>query len=798
MVSIPFALFLLLFACTGSAGRGSCGVTLVVVGSTGDLARRYIWPAAFEQFLAGWGSRDCRFSALYAAARSLVKETDRLWESITSNIKCPQEASINCFEAKTLFQEAIQFIQLDGNQSYASLSASIEQHYLRINRTEVGRIFYLAVPSTAYASIARHIDVWGRPALGGGWVCVVMEKPFGTNFKSAKALSVELSKFLREEEIYVVDHFLGKVGVQQITPFRERNRGSLDRIWNCDGIQSVEIAIKERIGIEGRAHFYDKYGVVRDVFQNHLTEMLVQTVIALPTLGERFDYINRKNRILSKVYPPKLHSTILGQYSDYHTHLFADGVVNNPGNTSLTPTFAGVAIHLRDPNWLGVPFVLISGKHLNVRKAYVRITFRNIQFRPHPQEPACAADIVFLVQSEAFEEPGVLISEQLDHLHLVPPFKSWLQRSVNFEGCPYLFMHLAVPAPSNSYVSLLGSILQQEKDNFVDTKSFLLSWEIWSPLLLEIEEERPYLHVYDPDSTGALAFGLHGTNILPEFSPNFDNGDSGISTAGVKIRPNIRIRSFGIEEMSLVSGSVAQIATHLASYISQVAVKMVEEKKSFHVAFPGGSSPLVVYQSLVLEQRHRMPWGSVHIWQTDERCVQWNDSNSNFHQLSKHLLSLLPIPHTNSHRIPVSLHGGLCNTTDRGVEMYEWELGLHAPQRELDLILLGVGSDGHVASVFPERAVEKEEGGGVRLVELSDSYPIYVKRRMTLSLDTVLKSKKIVLLITGEMKGAVYNTLALCLEEGISREDCLFPAVELIKRASNGQLTVYCTIPGCR
>ena len=798
MVPVPLGLLLLLFACTGSASRGSCGVTLVVVGGTGDLARRYIWPAAFEQFLADWRSRDCGLSSLFAATRSLVKERDidMLWESISSNIKCPQEASINCFEAKTLFREALHFMQLDGNQTYALLAASIEQHYIRINRTEVGRIFYLAVPSTAYASISRHVDAWGRSGIGEGWVRVVMEKPFGSDLKSAKSLSVELSKFLHEEEIYLVDHYLGKVGLQQITLFRERNRESLGRIWNSGGVQNVEIAVKERIGIDGRSHFYDKYGVVRDVFQNHLTEMLVQTVVALPTLGEHSNYITHKNRVLSKVYPPKLHSTILGQYSDYHTHLSVDGVMYSSGNASLTPTFAGVAVYLRDPNWLGVPFVLISGKRLNVREAYIRIRFKNLLFHPYPQEPACAADIVFLVQSEAFEEPGILISEQFNRLHLVPPCKSWLQRRVKFEGCPYLFMHLAVSAPSNSYVSLLVSILQGKKDNFVDPKSLLLSWKIWTPLLLDIEEGSPPLHVYDTDSTGALAFQLHGTKIFPEFLPNFDDGDSGISKAGVKVRPNIHIRSFG-KETSLVSGSVVEVATHLSNVISQLAVKTVKEKDSFHVAFPGGSSPVVIYQSLVLEQRQTVPWENVHIWQTDERCVKWNDSSSNFHQLSEHLLSLVAIPHTNTHRMPVSLCGGLCNTTDRGIEMYEWELWLHAPQRGLDLILLGVGSDGHVASVFPERAVVKEEGAGVRLVELSDSYPIFVKKRMTLSLDTILKSKKIILLITGGKKQAVYDTLAQCLEDKRRGEDCSFPAAELIKRASNGQLTVYCTIPGC-
>ena len=795
---------LLLLVFVHSEEPKSCGITIVVLGSTGDLARRYIWPAVFERFLARLRSRDCSLHTLYAAGRKPVVNEEELWGVISANLRCPSEDNSNCSHEKTLFREHTHFIQLEGEESYKSLAESIEQDYVLGSRAEVGRLFYLAVPPSAYVFIAQKIDQYARLRSGSCWIRVAVEKPFGHDLKSAKILSEELLKYLKEEEIYRIDHYLGKPGVQQILPFRERNKDTLRKIWNGHWIQRVEIALKEKLGVEGRSQYYDKYGVVCDVIQNHLTEVLVLTAMNVHTPESVGNFLSSKNKFLSKVYPPKLHSTLLGQYSTYHTHLSADGVLYNPGNNSHTPTFAAVAVYLRDPDWLGVPYVLLSGKQLGERAAYVRITFKTAQFTPLVSVVKCVPDIVFLVQSEAISVPGVLVAEELKRLSLVPPYEHWLVRDVTFEGCPYVFMYPRDALSSNAYVSLIKGVLEGSKEQFVDMTSLLLSWAVWTPLLSEIDLAKPVMQVYSADSLDSLSFGLDETRVVSMLSPHTDNGAS----VDVRVSPNLPpslslpapslgVGVIGSQGSMLVTGHPAQVCSKLAGYISQLAVDTVGRNGSFHVALPGGASPLPLFQSLVLEQRHSMPWQGTHVWQSDERCVERNNTHSNFLQLSEHLLSLVPIPHTNVHPMPVSLHSGLCVSTDRGTELYERELERYAKGR-MDLTVVGVGMDGHVASVFPNTVVEEEEGEGVRLVQLCSSHPVHVKRRMSLSLDTILESRHIALVIAGEGKKTVYDAMLRCVGDNEASVDCQLPVVELVRRASRDQLTVFHMLLECR
>ena len=170
---------------------------------------------------------------------------------------------------------------------------------------------------------------------------VVLEKPFGSDLASAKLLASEISKYLREEEIYRVDHHLCKFGVEQILPFRGMNSAWLTPLWNKESIQYIEIAMKERVDVKGRSKFYNSYGVIRDVLQNHLTEILVQLLV--PTShGENSltsqQFIAAKKSILSKLYPPLLRHSLLGQYIDYRKHLHKDGVLVSDENSSVSLT----------------------------------------------------------------------------------------------------------------------------------------------------------------------------------------------------------------------------------------------------------------------------------------------------------------------------------------------------------------------------------------------------------------------------------------------------------------------------
>ena len=764
---------LLLFAADSEAPNVR-GITVVVLGSTGDLAKRYIWPALFDIFRTP--STGYSVAALYAAVRHQVDDDKSF---ITANVDCFKQSNAGeCWAMAKHFSSFVQVVQLEGLETYASLSDTIE-HYLSQNKIEeVGRLFYLAVPPFAYPSIVEKISNQLRPVSKSTLIHVIFEKPFGHDIHSAKQLSEDVMQFLTNEEIYLIDHYLGKPGAQEILSFRKRNSLVLEDLWNRNGIEHIEISVKETVGLEGRSHFYDKYGVICDVMQNHLTELFVQVTVNM----DDGDYLSSKNRLLSRVYPPRLQGVLLGQYSTYISHLDNDGVVVNALNESKTPTFAAVALHLRDPKWIGVPFILISGKQLNTRSAYVKIVFKKFHFTPLYQQNECESSIIFLIQSEVFMQPGVLISEDLINLSLVSPEDNWIHEEVMYEDCPHTFLHSNSVVETNPYVKLLRDAFNSHKKNFVQISSLLHSWKVWSPLLSEIHLRNPPVYSYDATHLEQLAFRLSGTQISPLFPKHMEWGT---------ILHSVSDKScIGKQRISVVSNTYAGISNMVAQFLSKEAIKSVTAKGSFHIAVPGGSSPLGLFQSLVLDHWGTIPWSHTHLWFTDERCVSWNNSESNFLQLSDHLISLAPIPFVNIHPMPVLLHSGYCVTTDRGTELYERELKIYA-DGEMDIVVLGLGKDGHIASLFPMVAVKEVIGSGVQIQQLVNSYTVHTKRRMTLSLDTILKAKTIVLLVSGEGKETIYNTLLDCLERNTNSDVCALPVVELATRVKHKQFLIY-------
>ena len=780
---------LVLLSSVVSEPAKTCGVTVVVLGSSGDLAKRYVWPALFENFQTfSDPSTECGISGLYAAVRKPVDNEREHLDRITCNVGCNNVSGMSdCSEKLALFRGSIHVVQLDHAESYASLAVTINYLHSLNGIEEVGRIFHLAVPPFAFPSIAKKISDHLRPVPKQSWIRVILEKPFGHDIHSASKLLEDIMQFLTSDELYLIDHYLGKVGVQGILSFRERNSKVLESLWNRNGIQNIEIAMKERVGVEGRSLFYDKYGVICDVMQNHLTELLVLVAVNIQhTWNRTADYLSSKNDLLSRVYPPSLQNTLLGQYSAYLTHLERDGISYNAGNESLTPTFAAVALHMRDPDWIGIPFLLISGKQLDVRSAYVRIVFTKTHFTLVGSGKECASSIVFLIQSEAFMQPGVLVSKDLQHLPLVSPTDNWLQEEVVYEECPYMFLHPQGEVSSNAYVCLLKDVLDGNKQRFVDITSLLFSWKVWSPLLSEIQVKKPVIHLYDPTSLDALAFRLNGTQMTPLLQTHMER-DTILLTVSNATQE-------GQYSIDVVSDAPVIISNKVARYISGLAKETVREKGSFHVAFPGGSSLLGLFQSLVLDYQHAIPWRHTHIWQTDERCVNKNDSQSNFLQLSNHLLSLVPVPLINMHPMPVLLHSGYCVHIDGGMELYEREIEHHT-RGKMDLVLLGLGEDGHIASIFPKVAVEKEIGNGVRIEQLVSSYPVHVRTRMSLSLETILGSKRILLMVAGKGKEAIYNTLLDCIEGSLDSVEFDLPVIELATRVQYNQMIIYHLLP---
>ena len=781
---------------------------MIIFGSTGDLARRYLWPAMFDNYAHKRSPvlRRCQL-AVFGVSRSPITDEEQLWGHVTANVSCEEGKGIDfCEDQLFQFRKSSELVFVRADEHYRALSNKIEAFYVSRKLSEIGRIFYLSVPPSAYGGIVQNIHMHARPRQSI-WLRIVLEKPFGHDLTSAKKLASDLSASLSEEEIFRVDHFLGKVGVEQILSFRHRNARYLSPIWNQEHIDRIEIMAKEKLDVKGRTSFYDKYGVIRDMLQNHLTEMLVRTVAELSSSDKDPSiFLQAKKKLLVKIYPPRPDDVILGQYDEYQSHVNEECDCAHDHCGSETPTFASAVLFIRDPDWIRVPIVLTSGKKLDTKSTLVRVVFKQGRF-PISQHSAksCLPEIIFLVYDDKLKTPGVLVSSPLLMLKWTSPFDGWLREMVAFSTsspeCQYAFFHPTEAPPSNAYISVIGALLDGRRDMFVDTESLFAAWQIWTPILRDIDKHRAEVTTLYSSSSD-IGYDHWQTRLsLPKVRRSLTTcsvGELSTSLSSACTHGTFSAM-FGFE---MLIDSQHHVAMSVANAIYQAALRSIKERGSFHLALPGGSSPLGVFEVLVLRYASVFPWNSTHIWQTDERCVPQNTTDSNFKQLTEALLLYIPLPLLHVHPMPVALHlQPSCSPDDNSHTIYEATItNITGHGGSLDYIVLGVGKDGHVASIFPDKAVVEQNtsvSGMINVVTLADEYPVGVKRRLSMTFKVLSSARSIALLIMGEEKREVVGSLHHCfdgeppLNDLLSEEKCNLPVARLLRMARKEQLTVF-------
>ena len=748
-----------------------CGYTVVLLGSTGDLAKRYIWPALFENSLSldSIVANDCVSHELvvFGGSRSPIVDRDAILAKVLVNTKC-NEGDDRCLHMLKMFQKFIRFVQVSKPEDYEKLALGIAVEYEARNLTELGRLVYLSIPPSAYVSTIEHVSNHLKPSRLT-WLRVVLEKPFGRDLSSAINLNRALGELLLEEQVYRIDHYLGKYGVKLMSQFLEVNSNLLKPLWNNDGIQLIEVAMEETVDISGRGSFYDSNGVIRDVHQNHLMEILT-------ILLDGSNVASKKN-ILAELFPPQLHHAVLGQYINYQKHLENDGILQR----SMTPTYASVTLQSRDPNWKGVNFVLTSGKQLKQKRTFARVIFKHSRSTGWTGQTSCPHEIKFVIQQDGLK-PGILLSDHFSKFELI--FASQLTKRQYFEGnCSFYYYLLEADINRNSYIPLIKAVLEGKREYFVGLDSLLESWRIWTPLLEQIDHLQPQPLFYSPDNLHPLelkGYFSETSNVMTidNFSQNniqfVSNNTSSLTEHGLGVR--------------ILQATSYELTNLLAINLLKVALDSVNDHGSFHFALPGGTTPLSLFDALSLDYQHTFPWQHTHIWQTDERCVYFLNRNSNFKQIAKQLLSCVPISYLNVHPMPVHLQRGLCYHEDNGTEFYEKQLLEITSDGRLDYVLLGVGIDGHIASVFPGRSHNDN-----KLVDIIYSDVSHVSKRMTLTIECIIRAKNIGIVFIGEKKRKIVQTVKKCLtKEPLSSNACSeLPVVKLIKAGNIKQFTLY-------
>ncbi|XP_028303669.1 GDH/6PGL endoplasmic bifunctional protein [Gouania willdenowi] len=749
---LGFALLLVLLCALGGAeGREEVQrhghISVVIVGGTGDLAKKYLWQGFFQLYVKEINSGNS-FSFHGGGLSPIEKGKPVLFE-ILKAVSCPKAVSEErCAVLKEQFLRLSQYRQLKTLEDYQALSKQIEKQLQEEGMTEAGRLFYLSVPAFAYSGVSEKINSSCRPS-GGAWLRVVLEKPFGHDLSSAQALASQLGNSLKEEEMYRIDHYLGKQAVSKILPFRLENKKNLNPIWNKHHIERVEIVLKETLDVKGRIHFYDQYGVVRDVLQNHLTEVMMLLTMKLPKNISNAEEVNQnKLQILSSLLPLGKNQAVVGQYQSYKTEVQQELNQTTDQSVSLTPTFAAVVAHIDNALYEGVPILFVSGKRLNERVGYARVLFKNNIFclQDHNSVHCKPKQIVFYFGHGSLQYPAILVSKNLFKPALMG--KEWMEvtehKNVSVLGLPITDYYVQTPREQrDAYAELISHIYAAHKSSFVSTEILLGSWYMWTPLLTSLKDTFPRNYPGGADNAGLLDICLDGNDITfnnMEVIINHDQMGSS-SASGFKAMQG-KFRS-----ADMVSAWTEELVETLAVDLQAAAEAAVHEEGVFHLAVSGGSTPLALFYQLVLHHS-TFPWRSTHVWMVDERCVPLTELDSNFHNLHEHLLQHVKIPYYNIHPMPVQLNQRLCVEEDGGALVYERELSKMVVNSSFHFVLLGVGYDGHTASLFPGEKVNEH---GESLVALTES-PNKPHQRMSLTFNAINQAHRVALLVMGKGK----------------------------------------------
>jgi len=357
--------------------------SFVIFGATGDLTHRLVIPSLYN--LEAGGLLPEKFCVVGVARKAT--SNDELRDSLMKGLRQFATRPVDDAVAKRLL-ECVTSVEADPSDpaSFDAMSERLEK--LEANRSTGGnRLFYLATPPDAFAPISQQLGRTGMlKEANGAWRRLVIEKPFGTDLASAKALNDELLKIATEHQIYRIDHYLGKETVQNIMVLRFAN-GMFEPIWNRNHIDHVQITVEEKLGVGRRGSFYDATGALRDMVPNHLFQLLSLVAMDPPARFDAHAVRSEKAEVLAAIQTQNeaeaLRNSVRGQYvggrigdTDIPDYTKTEDV--RPDST--TETYAALKLTIDNWRWAGVPFYLRTGKTLGTKRTEVAIKFKQAPF----------------------------------------------------------------------------------------------------------------------------------------------------------------------------------------------------------------------------------------------------------------------------------------------------------------------------------------------------------------------------------------------------------------------------------
>lgn len=454
-------------------------ITVVIFGASGDLTQRKLVPALYSQFVKGRLPPEVR---VVGTSRSEISDDEfRARMQTGASTFVPEQYD----DAKWAeFAERITYVAADAAypQGMDKVQAALDACAADVEN----RLYYLSVAPKLYAPIVEQLGAHGMANEAGGWRRIVVEKPFGVNLKTAHELTRSIHGVFTERQVYRIDHYLGKETAQNLLFFRFAN-SMFEPIWNRNVIDSVQITVAESVDVGHRADYYDTAGVLRDMFQNHLLQLLTLVAMEPPNSFEADALRDEKLKVLKAVRPVMPYDTVRAQY---HGYAQTAGVAPE----SQTPTYAALKLTIDNWRWQGVPFYLRSGKALARKQSEVVIEFKR---PPHLLFKGTDANDLMpnLLSMRIQPDEGIHLTVQAkvpDSLQAMRPVDMTFHYRDEFRAIP------------DGYERLLLDVINGDPALFTRADEIEAAWDIIDPIIFDWEHNpnAPLLDSYPVGTWG--------------------------------------------------------------------------------------------------------------------------------------------------------------------------------------------------------------------------------------------------------------------------------------------------------
>ena len=464
---------------------------IVIFGASGDLTHRKLIPALYNLYKIGRLSEN--FSVLGVARSELNDETfrEKMREALIHNEETTPD-TLDAFCSHLYYQA----VNTSDAQDYGKVVPRLDNLHDKY-KTCGNTLYYMSTPPSLYGVIPECLAAHGLNTEEYGWKRIIVEKPFGYDEKTAQALDVQIHRFFEEHQIYRIDHYLGKETVQNLLVLRFSN-GWFEPLWNRNFIDYVEITGAESIGVEERGGYYDGSGAMRDMFQNHLLQVLAMVAMEPPAIINANSMRDEVAKVMHSLRPLTAedmeHNLVLGQYTAAEINgKMENGYLEEKGvpADSRTETYIALRCEIENWRWAGVPFYVRTGKRLPARVSEIVIHFKTT---PHPVFSQNAPENKLIIRIQ----PDEAISMRFG---LKKPGAGFEAKEVSMD---FRYADLAGAQVLTAYERLLLDAMKGDATLFARTDAVHAAWKFVQPIL-DYKANGGRIHEYEAGTWGPVA-----------------------------------------------------------------------------------------------------------------------------------------------------------------------------------------------------------------------------------------------------------------------------------------------------